>query len=323
MRGIVSVKVTAGFGSVRRPVLQIGATLLLVTALVALVAHVALAIAWNRWPAGKSIDYSERQVQEWVQKAYQAEEVGDTSTADQALREALLWTADPGRVAFHWGVLEYHRQHYREAELWFERVLADPECPRERLSRAWYNRGVCLLHRGGDASTYRLAILCFQRALHSGGLDPVRAADARNHLELAKQLWDEARRRDDPRRQKHLPPSSDEELPAPHRRPLPPDKTAMASPHEDKPAQPSSPSSGPLPPPRHGSPSEETPASKVAMPLAGAGNLVPLRDTSTVQPLTPEDTLVYLRQTAERLKRDRQHLLRTLYGPERLDLPDW
>jgi len=323
MREMASIEVATGVGSIRRPVWRIGASLLMVTALVALAAQGVMSAYWERWLATESLDDLEKKVREWVEKAYQAEEAGDPFAAEQALREALARTADPGKVAFHWGLLEYHRKRYREAELWFERVLADPESPRERLGRAWYNRGVCLLHRGGDASTYRLAIVCFQRALDSGGLDAVRAADARYHLELAKQLWDEARRRDDPQRQKHLPPSSDEELPGPHRSSPPPDRTAVASTPGDRPTQlsPSSPVTPPLP--RQGSPSAESPPSQAAIPLAGAGNLEPLRDTSTVQPLTPEDTLVYLRQTAERLKRDRQHLLRTLYGPERLDLRDW
>jgi tetratricopeptide (TPR) repeat protein len=323
MREMASIEVATGVGSIRRRVLRIGASVLMVTALVALAAQGVMSAYWERWLTSESLDYSERKVREWVEKAYQAEEAEDLFAAEQALREALSRTADPGRVAFHWGLLEYQRQHYREAELWFERVLADPECPRERLGRAWYNRGVCLLQRGGDASTFRLAIVCFQRALESGGLDAVRAADARYHLELAKQLWDEARRRDDPQRRKHLPPSSDEELPGPHRSPPPPDRTTVASIPGDRPSQ-SSPSSSGLPPPSpQGSPSAESPPSQAAIPQAGAGNLEPLRDTSTVQPLTPEDTLVYLRQTAERLKRDRQHLLRTLYGPARLDMRDW
>lgn len=322
MRGMASVEVATALGIVRPLVLRIGASLLMVTALVALAAQGAMTVLWGRWRAGESIDDSARQVREWVEKAYQAEEAGDPSAAEQALREAFWQTADPGQVAFHWGLVEYHRKRYREAELWFERVLADPECPRERLGRAWYNRGVCLLQRGGDASTYRLAIVCFQRALDSGGLDTVRTADARYHLELAKQLWDEVRRRDDLQRQKHLPPSSEEELPAPHRSP-PPDRSAGASASGDRASQPSPTAPGLPPLPRLGSPPAESPPSQATIPLAGAGNLEPLRDTSTVQPLTPEDTLVYLRQTAERLKRDRQQLLRTLYGPERLDLRDW
>jgi hypothetical protein len=80
---------------------------------------------------------------------------------------------------------------------------------------------------------------------------------------------------------------------------------------------------GPAPTPLGGPPSTESPPRHTARPLAGAGNLEPLRDTSTVQPLTPEDTQAYLHQTAERLRRDRQNLLRTLYGPERNDLRDW
>jgi len=52
-------------------------------------------------------------------------------------------------------------------------------------------------------------------------------------------------------------------------------------------------------------------------------NLQPLQDSSTPQPLSPEDTREHLKRTAERLKKERQTLRNTLYGPERSGSLDW
>jgi hypothetical protein len=59
---------------------------------------------------------------------------------------------------------------------------------------------------------------------------------------------------------------------------------------------------------------------------ATAGNnplLQPLPDTDQTQSLSPEDTRAYLRQTEERLRREREGLLRALAGPDRPGVRDW
>lgn len=323
MQMMASAEGRTGLGSLRRSFGQLGAGLLSVSALVALAGQIATASrGWQL--AGDCRDLTREQTKEWMQKAFGAVQSGDTTTAEQALQEALSWSSDPGWVAFHWGVFEYQRQRYREAELWFERVLADPECPPQRSAHAWYNWGLCLLQRGKDAPIYRQAIVCFQRSLQSGGLDPLRTADARYHLEVAKWLWNEARQREAPQRQQSFPPTPDEDLHAPPRPSRHRDNSQLASSHqgEGSPAPKLYPE-GPAPSPPTGPPGTESPPRRPSRIIAGAGSLEPLRDTSTVQPLTPEDTQAYLRQTAERLRRDRQNLLRTLHGPERFDLRDW
>ena len=42
-----------------------------------------------------------------------------------------------------------------------------------------------------------------------------------------------------------------------------------------------------------------------------------------MQPLSPEDTREHLRRTAERLRKDRRDLLRTIYPPEQPGVRDW
>jgi hypothetical protein len=49
MRDMASIEVATAWGSIRRPVLRIGASLLMVTALVALVAQGVMTAFWDRW----------------------------------------------------------------------------------------------------------------------------------------------------------------------------------------------------------------------------------------------------------------------------------
>lgn len=286
-------------------------TLTLVPAVLALV---------ERWVLPQWAEVGEEEVSAWLQSAWQRVQVGDEAAAEAFFVQALASSMDPGGIAFERGLFEYQRGRYREAELWFARAAADGGSPPSRVVRAWYNRGICLLQRGGEAAVYRQAILCLRQALLSGELDGVWTAEARYHLELAKLLWDESRRREDPRHVNPQPPSLDEE---PNSRPPSSDPvTSGTSPTDHAPSG----TIGPIPPPPPVTPptgAGETPPRPNAVPLAGAGQLEALRDTSTVQVLTPEDTRTYLLRTAERLKRDRQAMLRNLYGPERTDLRDW
>ncbi|MCS7020963.1 MAG: hypothetical protein NZ703_03785 [Gemmataceae bacterium] len=277
------------------------------------------------WQTGAAADEAEqRRIEQWVRQAWELALSGDVQAAAAILPQALSATADPGQVAFHWALIEYHSGRYREAEWWFARVTADAECPPARAARAWYNQGICLLLRGDNAATYRTAILCFRYALHFSADDHRLAAQARFHLELAKLLWDEARRREQPGSEASLPPSPPE-----HGQDFstsyPPstrlNQTADSHSHtnDQRPAG----SQGSPPPLAVTGAQHKGGGSNRGQPLPGAGSLEPLRDTSTVQPLSPEDTRLYLHRTAERLQRDRQALLRTLYGPERSDLRDW
>jgi tetratricopeptide (TPR) repeat protein len=110
-------------------------------------------------------------------------------------------TADPGLVAFNKAHVYFHRQEYREAELHYTRSLDDADAPPERRAKALYNRGVCLIKRGG-LTEYRTAIDSFERCLAMPPADAGLLADAKHNLELAKLLWVEARAKE---RKKPLP----------------------------------------------------------------------------------------------------------------------
>jgi hypothetical protein len=297
-------------------------TTFMVGGIVALAGQVLVSTIW-RW--GKPwlwVDAAavyEQMAEQWLQQGWQWAQAGDDAAARVAFDQALAHSGDPGKIAFARGCFEYQRGYYRQAELWFARAAADQASPAVRVGRAWYNIGICQLQRGGEAAVYHSAIVHLRRAVHSGGLEGVWLAQARRHLELAKLLWDEARRREDPRHSSARPPTSDEE-PTTDR----PPSTTVAGRDDTAPSQASalSNSAPPLAPPLPPSASAQAPP-PTAVPVAGAGQLEALRDTATVQKLTPEDTRAYLLQTAERLQRERRELLRSLYGPERPDVRDW
>ncbi len=263
---------------------------------------------WPRVTAGATAS-------DLMREAVQAAEADEPLRAEQLLMQVLERTDDPGQVAYNLGVVESRRGNHREAERWFIRTLADRDCPPQRAARAWYNRGVCLLLREPSVEACRTAIVCFRNCLDLVTDDAGLRTDAEHNLELAKQRWEQLRR------QQRQPPRPDDPLPQEPTVSPPPESTPRAEPTPHQ--QPGN------PPPAGGTMAKHpaTPGGTVpppgARPVAGAGTVEALRDTSTVQPLTPEDTRWHLQQIARRLREDRQQLRQTLYGPERLDIPDW
>ncbi len=230
---------------------------------------------------------------------------GDADEADRRFAVAAERTADPGRVAFNRATVAARRGDWRAAEAGFTQTLDDGECPPRRRAEATYNRGVCLLHRGGPAAAYRTAIDLFASAADQLGDDPL-AADARHNRELAKLLWAQARQ------QERTPPN----------------------PGDLPPALPD------LPPPQATAPGDETDGgtggrgaaggavarggtASGAGTAAGAGSLPVLSDADAVQPLTPAEARALLTRAAGRLAKDRQANARLLAGPERPHVRDW
>src|SRR5207245_17713 len=73
----------------------------------------------------------------------------DLAAADRLYAAAEERTADPGLVAFNRATVLFQKGEFRDAELHYSRVLDDRACPPERAARAWFNRGTCLVRRGG------------------------------------------------------------------------------------------------------------------------------------------------------------------------------
>jgi tetratricopeptide (TPR) repeat protein len=258
--------------------------------------------------------------EELIRRANAAFLRDDLTAADQLYAAAEERTADPGLVAFNKAAVLFQKGEFRDAEQHYARVLDDKACPPDRAARAWFNRGTCLLRRGGIAPVYRSAVACFERCLDLNPPDESLRADARHNLELAKLLWVEANKKADkpetpnthpPREElpEHLPPP----LGGPDQEPGATQPGGTDGPNGQRPTP------QPVPAPAPGGHPRET---DTKAPGANA-NLQTLKDTDQVQPLSPEDTREYLKRTAARLERERQEMLKLLYGPDRPGVRDW
>lgn len=259
---------------------------------------------------------------ELVRRANAALRQGDLAAAERLYAAAAELATDPGLVAFNRGAAAFARGDFREAEVLYAQVLADAECPPERAARAWFNRGTALLRRGGTAAVYRSAVACFERCLESPAADAPLRADARFNLELAKLLWDQARRaegrRDSPNSN---PPPEDPDRDPPPSTGRPPPSDPHSGPLDPQTRAGDGPGTPPTPGP---DPSATPPPSAASRPAPGGTPHPPdLEDRATLQPLSPEDTRRHLRDIAARLRHDRRALLRTLYGPPQAGIFDW
>ncbi|MBA4188599.1 MAG: hypothetical protein C0467_11415 [Planctomycetaceae bacterium] len=256
-----------------------------------------------------------------IRRANAAFLAGDRDEANRLYTVAEELTADPGLVAFNQAAVLFQKGEFRDAEVHYARTLDDPACPPERAVKAWYNRGTCLLRRGGAASVYRSAIACLERCVDSSVADEPLKADARHNLEIAKTLWNEARKADSKERPNSPPPPEDprnDEQPKPQptdTEPQPkspePGNGNTGEPNPKTVPQPPQPVPMPNPNP-NGNPTQGTP-----------GAAPQLNNEDAVQQLSPEDTRAHLRRVAERLEKDRRDLLRTLYPQYKPGTRDW
>ena len=122
---------------------------------------------------------------ELIRRANELFRAGDADAveaADKLYASAEERAADPGLVAFNRAAVHFERGQFPQAEKQYDRVLGDAACPADRAAKAWYNRGTCLLRRGGSMSVYRSAVACFENTLDSPAANaeasrsPIRAA---------------------------------------------------------------------------------------------------------------------------------------------------
>lgn len=161
--------------------------------------------------------------EELVRRANAAVLAGDPAAAEPLYAAAAERTPDPGLVAYNTAAVRFAQGRYYDAEVLYARALDDRACPPARAARAWFNRGVCLLKRGGDAAAFRSAVACFEHCLDSPGADAPLQADARRLLELAKLLWADAARKAAKPENPNTPPPEDAPGPPP---PQPPGGSA-------------------------------------------------------------------------------------------------
>lgn len=257
--------------------------------------------------------------EELIRRGNAALAAGDRDGADRFYAAAEERTADPGLVAFNRATVLFQQELYREAELHYARVLDDTACPPERAAKAWYNRGTCLVRRdGATTAMLRSAIACLERCLDSTAADAPLRADARHNLELAKLLWNEARR-------KEKKPDAPSENPPPEDPRSDPHRPTGIDTQPGNP-EPKDGQTGTRPPkpgsvPTGGNGDQRNPEQgHVPGP---PGHVLPLADDPGAKPLDPDEARRHLLRISERLKRDQQLLRLSLYGPERPGLHDW
>jgi tetratricopeptide (TPR) repeat protein len=243
----------------------------------------------------------------------------DLPAADRLYAAAEERTADPGLVAFNRAAVLFQKGEFRDAELLYTRALDDRACPPDRAARAWFNRGTCLVRRGGAAAVYRSAIACFERCLDADAADDPLKADARHNLELAKLLWAEANRR-------AAKPETPDQNPPPEEHPSDPPPAKGGSDQDPNGGEPGGPDVGPngqRPQQIAGpDPNGKRHETDKAQPGNNA-NLPVIADEPRPQPLSPEDTREHLRRADARLKRQRQQLADAVRGPDRPAARDW
>jgi hypothetical protein len=258
--------------------------------------------------------------EELVRRANAAFRAGDAEAADALYAAAEERAGDPGLVAFNRAAILFERGQFRDAERHYDRVLADAACPAERSAKAWYNRGTCLLKRGGSMGVYRSAVACFENALDSPAADEPLKADARHNLELAKLLWLEEAKKE----QKKDPPSPNDNTPPEEQHKPQPDPQPQPGTQEMNPGQENAGGTAPKPGSQSVQQADGSKASPAEQNVAGNNPNLPVpKDEGEVQPLSPDDARAYLKETSKRRKRELRALLETLYGPDRPDVRDW
>ena len=252
--------------------------------------------------------------EEWIRLGNAATLRGDLNVAEQHYTAAMERTDDPGLVAFNKAAIALQLGDLRDAELHYLRCLDDQAAPPMRRAKALYNRGICLLARGGSSAVYRSAISCLEQCLDLTHDDTILQADAQHNLEIAKLLWNRSRiqERTSPN-PSELPPEVFE----------PPPRSQQPDPIFNSDSGTDNANSGTQPAAQSGPAPQGQPANKSTQKNAGAGSLPVLLDSDQREPLSPEDSRALLQNAAKRLKRDRAFNAEMLAGPERPHVRDW
>jgi tetratricopeptide (TPR) repeat protein len=256
-----------------------------------------------------------------VRRANELLRAGDPEAADKLYAAAEEHTTDPGLVAFNRASVLFEQKNYREAERHYDRVLSDVSCPAVRAARAWYNRGTCLLHRGGTIDVYRAAIACFENALDIPSADQEVRDRAPHNLELAKLLWNEKRKeaaKPEEQSPNNNPPVEDKKQPRPESENTGAEAGNTGAEAGNTGTQKRGLQPQPVPQPKGDAKSAPT---EQNVPANNPSLQVPA-DTDDVQKLTPDEARAYLAETAKRRKRELRSLLESLYGPDRAGAQD-
>jgi Ca-activated chloride channel family protein len=209
-------------------------------------------------------------------------------------RRAETRADDPGLVAFNKATTLFRLERYREAELHYRRCLDDAEGLRR--ARALYDLGNCLLQQAGtrDARLLAQAAECYRQCRRVPEADAAIRDDATHNLELARLLWQRARKESS--EPPNAEPEKDNQVPEKKKdngQGESGDGTNTEGPPDSEPGK-----------GRQGA--EDTRGAEQKRPAPGRGDLRPLPDTEELVTLPAEDAAAYLQRLAERIRRERR-----------------
>jgi tetratricopeptide (TPR) repeat protein len=257
---------------------------------------------------------------ELVREGNAAFERGDYGAAETHFSRAEEHATDPGLIAFNKAAALYSEGRYRDAEVHLRRALSDAAIPSERRARSLYNLGNSLVQQAGESDVPRLRAairtyeLCLEEVVDG---DPGLRSDAAHNLELAKLLWARARAKSS-----EVQKSVNEEEP----KDSGPPPEAKKEPNKDEENGPGvEPKKGFMPKKLENAGKADAKGQEVESkePPPGAGNLPVLKDEDELTPLSADDTRAYLRQAAERLRKERLNLRKQAAVPEGARPNDW
>jgi Ca-activated chloride channel family protein len=249
-----------------------------------------------------------QQAEHLIRQGNQAFDRGDFERALKLYEHAEPRSTDPGLAAFNEGATLYRLGRFAEAEAHYRRALEGAGGARQ--VQGLYNLGTCLLRQGGKSEqSLREALMCFEKCLLHADANAELRSDAAHNLELARLLWQEARRagRENP----------------------PPDQETGGNPAgADQENQPAGTEPGTADPARKDRAGQHTAieggpkALETSEQTPGQGNLRPLPDRDDLVPLTPEDAAAYLDQAARRILQE-QRAYRQAAPPAAANVKDW
>jgi tetratricopeptide (TPR) repeat protein len=268
------------------------------------------------WPIALSLTLlsagAARQPEALIRQGNAAFEQGAYENALKLYEAAEERATDPGFVAFNEGAALYRAGRYQEAELHFRRALEGASGP--RYVHAQYNRGNCLLRQaaGSDITAITEAMRCYEACLVHAAADGELKSWAAHNLELARLLWQQARKTSEESPPKQ--PESGDNAPSGDNR----DKQGPRNPLGD--AEPGS--NGKVGTSGHPEQVGAKNAIETSEQTPGKGNLRPLLDRDELTPLTPEETAAHLEQAARRIVREQREYRQSAVSPAP-SVKDW
>jgi tetratricopeptide (TPR) repeat protein len=237
----------------------------------------------------------------FVRLGNEAYDRGEDEAALKFFEQAEDTTDDPGLVSFNKAAVLYRLERYGDAAQHYQRCLDDGTIPANRKARAYFQLGNAYVRqaKGSQRGPLEKAIDAYRLCLLMKETDGDLRTDARHNLELARLLWLKALPQPEDFAQEHPPFPNIGKIKEPE---VKKDIAAAKQGHqvEANSAESGSEESNDT---AHGAAAQKSKKSQT-------GPITVLPDTSTLVPLSPEETEALLANISQRLLQDQRHYRR-------------